>query len=215
MRRLFLLVLILSSFSLSAEEKNLSIYKIEDEIPEPIENPNSKFIFKVSPYYTHINAGTTIEVMRVGSSCSFQEKFIVNGDRTVPANGVVANELKQEFKKFNIKTTDLNVDLILTPYVLDARINSCYKDKSFSSAKGQAYVQVNWVLKSQRTNAEIFTIMTSGSHENINFIDNSSKEFNLLTMAMLMSVRKLINNDDFRLLARGTDQSEEIQLEYY
>ena len=210
MKKLLLLLFLIPN--LVNAQAPLGLYEIKDTIVSPLKSPSSPPV-KILPYLTKIPKGIVIERQGIGLNCNFLQTFQVITDNDIEANGQVKDFIREEFKKYNFTSTDINVDLTLRPIVQDSRINSCYKDKTFKYAYGAAYVQVKWVLTSKKNNTVIFSTTTQGYHSNQGYLNASEKEANLFTMAMLMSARKLLANDDFvYLLTLNDSQKNQIPL---
>ena len=198
MKKLLLLLFIFIPMHFLGQER-LGTWKIEDVKVPPLQQRSTNPL-KITPYTVKMKAGTVIERMGIGSDCKFHQVFTISGGRD-EANGVVKDYIKEELKKYNFLTTDLNVDLVLSPIVTDSRINSCYKDNSLTEALGEAYVQVKWVLRSQKNGIIVFDTTTAGYYSNSMYVKTNTKEANLFTMAVLVSVRRLMTNEDFRLIS--------------
>lgn len=186
--------------------ENIHIVKTNDVHPVAIEPEKQTTFFQVLDPVVKIPLGNIMEVQSMGSMCIPTHTFVRVADNDPNrAQGALTNEttyvtwMTSEFEKYGIKTTNINIDLVLESELLDQKINICYPENpNFTISHGEAYDRIKWNLKSKKDNQIIFSLTTDGYYSiSTPTYDGTIK---IMQEALKATLRKLIHNNDFRTI---------------
>jgi serine protease Do len=194
-----LLLIILFQFLFGCAQ-NLHVIKVDDVSPSQIDAKQNLF-FEVGEIDVNIPDGTITEVRSAGLLCVPQGTFVIQSghDAGLTANSQIPKYIIDELKKYNIKTTALNVGYTLRPIITKQDINSCLPHIwDIEAQQGEAFISINWQLARKDDNFILFNLTTEGYEELLEPVKNGGRI--LIESVWRENVRKLVTNEDFRLL---------------
>lgn len=197
MKKLLLIILFQFLFGCA---QNLHVIKVDDVSPSQIDAKQNLF-FEVGEIDTNIPDGTITEVRSAGLLCVPQGTFVIQSgqDGGLTANSELPKYITDELKKYNIKTTALNVGYVLRPIVTKQDINSCLPHVwDIEVQQGEVFISINWQLVRKDDNFILFNLTTEGFEELLEPVKNGGRI--LIESVWRENVRKLVTNEDFRLL---------------
>lgn len=192
-------LIIFFSFLLSGcltEIRKLDVrQQMESSFPTKIKPEQQTVFFKLKNLIAEMPMGKILEVQSKGENCKpffyyHHDKKGENDEKTLLN---LSNVIKKEFEVFNIKSTDINVPIILDVTLIDYAANTCYLDPPATYGTAEQYVSLRWVFKAD--GKEMYSRTTSGYG---NIVRNTN-DANILALdkSIRMATRKLLIDKDF------------------
>ena len=209
MQRVLIFLVSLFLTGCLVETKPIHIITVNDVNPPALKPNEQALLFKLNeniqdsvPAYKLVENQYTLE------SCSWLVAYFQKAPPGKEESGqtnylTYYNWINEELKKYNIQSTNLNVDYILDINLLDYQYNTCYPDTSDTNVgRADVYISIQWTLR-ENGGREIFSVNTQGSNIMYQFESNNGV-MRSGEKAYKMAVRNLINNEDFRALLTYT-----------
>jgi serine protease Do len=191
--------------------KKNHVIQVSDSNPEKINANEQTVVFQIGEIKNSIPVGKIVEVQSAGSSCDkivgvFHKVEDKDSEASQSSETMYKDWIKNEFNKYNIKTTNINVPFILNINILSEISNTCYLNPAPDTSQSQAeiYVNVSWTLKA-KDGEDLFNRTTEGSFKTTQFGANPLRS---IEGAYKMATRKLISDDEFISILTFNDQKQ-------
>lgn len=220
MRRL----LFLSSLSLllSACVPPAIIKNIEDKPVNNLANGENSKPIQFSKIVVKMKRGEDIGALQAGLLCVGQGQLTWKGGKLSIDSDEFTEAFKEELEKASFKTVgDTNAlfedastwksEILVAGLVKDLKANICYPHAgfgNFSSAKGEAYLKVEWQIYSKLDRSVVHSVVTEGASKSSTAVGGGDST--VVLNAFAQATRNLLADEKFRAIAsRGGEAVKE------
>ena len=197
MKKLLLIILFQFLFGCA---QNIAVIRVDDVSPKKVESKQN-FFFEVDDIGIGVPTGTVIEVRSGGVFCLPFFTFVSapGKDEGQTSMSEVKRYIKDELEKYQIKTTALNVGYTLKSTITRQSINSCTPfNWDLNKFQGEFFISIRWQIVRDDDGFELLNYTTEAFEEILEPVDDGARI--LLESVIKENVRKLVANEDFRLL---------------
>jgi S1-C subfamily serine protease len=195
-----LLLIVLANFLFGCAQK-IAVIRVDDISPKKIESKQN-FFFEVDDVGMGVPKGTVVEVRNGGIFCELHMGSFISDpgkDEGQTSMSEAKRYIKDELEKYQIKTTALNVGYTLKPSITRQSINSCTPFSwDINKYQGEFFISIRWQVVRDDDGFVLFNYETEAFEELLKPVDDGARI--LLESVFKENVRKLVANEDFRLL---------------
>jgi S1-C subfamily serine protease len=209
-------VAIVSATFLSACGTSAVIQNVQDRNVEDLKAAESSKPIQFTKVVVKLKRGEHVGAMQGGLLCVPQSDLTWKGGRISIDSDEFTDAFKEELEKFSFKTVgDTNAlfedpstwksEILVAGLVKDLKANICYPMAgfgNFSSAKGEAFLKVDWQIYSKLDRAVVHSVTTEGASKGTEAVAGGD------TVAVLnafsQATRNLLADAKFRnLISKG------------
>jgi len=197
LKKLILIVLFQFLFGCA---QNIAVIRVDDVSPKKVESKQN-FFFEVDDIGMGVPTGTVTEVRSGGVFCLPFFTFVSapGKDEGQTSMSEAKRYIKDELEKYQIKTTALNVGYTLKSTITRQSINSCTPfNWDLNKYQGEFFISIRWKIVRDDDGFVLLNYKTEAFEELLEPIDDGARI--LLESVFKENVRKLVTNEDFRLL---------------
>lgn len=192
------------------------IKPVQDQALESLPNGSNSKPIQFSKIVVKMKRGEKIGALQAGLLCVGQGSLDWKGGRLSIDSDEFTEAFKDELEKASFKTVgDTNAlfedpstwksEILVAGLVKDLKANICYPNAGFgdfNSAKGEAYLKVDWQIYSKLDRSVVLSVITEGASKNASAV--SGGDINSVLNAFAQATRNLLANEDFRsIVTRG------------
>ncbi|MCB4811048.1 S1C family serine protease [Methylovorus menthalis] len=193
-----------------------TIKPVSDQLVESLPaNTNIKPI-QFSKIVVKMKRGEKIGALQMGLLCVGQGSLDWKGGKLSIDSDEFTEAFKDELEKASFKTVgDSNAlfedpstwksEILVAGLVKDLKANICYPNAGFgdfNSAKGEAYLKVDWQIYSKLDRAVVHSVITEGAAKSTTAVGGG--DINIVLNAFAQATRNLLADDKFRsIVMRG------------
>lgn len=216
-------LLLVVALSLSGCAGTPSVIKdVEDKTVENLKSPESAKPIQFTKVVVKLKRGEHIGALKAGLLCVPQGDLNWKGGKVSVDSDEFTDAFKEELEKYNFKTVgDTNAlfedpsswksEILVAGLIKELKANICYPHGgwgNFSTAKGDAYIKVDWQIYSKLDRSVVHTVSTEGAYKKTDAMAGGD---NIAVLnAFAQASRNLLADEKFRqIVSRGGETVKE------
>ena len=216
-------LLMIALLSLAGCAGTPSVIKdVEDKTVENLKRPESAKPIQFTKVVVKLKRGEHIGAMKAGLLCIPQGDLNWKGGKVSVDSDEFTDAFKEELEKYDFKTVgDTNAlfedpsswksEILVAGLIKELKANICYPHGgfgNFTTAKGDAYIKVDWQIYSKLDRSVVHTVSTEGSYKNT---DATAGGDNVAVLnAFSQATRNLLADAKFReIVSKGGETVKE------